>query len=738
MVEPRQKPVPPASGEDDGEFDLKGLLAQLLARKFIILFAVFIGASAGAFWGQLPPNEFRANAVVQIESRSDRIPLPSELIGNFLTGANTSNSGLDTEIHIIRSRLVLGPVVEQLNAQTRVVPATAPVIGGIMQRRSLPVVGAFVGREYARVNESITAVLSDLGAPYAGQRFAVRVTGAQTFAVDLQAGLTLEGRVGVALSLPEGGEILVSAIDAPAGREYTIYQEPMRDSVGRISSGLSIRERGGSGIVDFSFLGEDGREATAIVNAVIEEYIEQNLRRRSIEIDRSIDFIERQLVEISGELRAASRDLSTYRQTRQFDELSVGTQELLEAAVEVEARVEELAFQKEQLLQILTVNHPDVVRLELEETRLQERLAELRANLESVPEVEQELAVLVQRVERSQTLELQLRERVEQLRILRASAVGNIRVLEPAESAFWVGPDRRRPIYVGAGLALALAIAAVLGLNLLKGGVEDARDIEALGLPLFATVNKADVLVGVKSDQPAYGLANYDPSNIAVESLRGLRTGLKFAMAAKSSKSLMITSCAPSDGKSFISLNLALVAGQTGARVLLIDADMRRGFLRRFFGLGKDHPGLSDALSGSPETCITTIPELSIDFMPTGRFPPNPSELLEAEAFVDLLNATNDDYDLVIVDAPPALAVADPAIIGQHVGLSMLVVRHLHTTITDIQSAQKALSTAGVRLSGAILNQYDEQRSRYGQYASRYGQYYGGYRYSYRTDGDGH
>ncbi|WP_284260978.1 polysaccharide biosynthesis tyrosine autokinase [Roseicyclus amphidinii] len=736
MVDLRNTPLPSSAVGDDSEIDLKDILAQLMARKVILAIAVIVGATVGAFIGQLPSNEFRASAVVQIEQRADRIPLPSELIGELLTGGTSTNSGLDTEVHIIRSRLVLGPVVDRLNARTRVEPAAAPVIGGIMQRRTLPVVGPLVGSEYARANESITAALSDLGAGHAEERFLVHVTGPATYTLTLASGLTLEGRLGEPLALPEGGALRVTAINAPAGREYTVYQEPVRNSVGRISSGLIIRERGNSGVVDFSYIGENGREATAIVNAVIDEYIDQNLRRRSVEIDRSIDFIEQQLATISGELRQANADLNTYRQTRQFDELSVGTQELLEAAVAVEARLEELAFEREQLLQVLTVNHPDIERLDVEATRLQERLAELRVDLESVPAVEQELAVLVQRVERSQTLEQQLRERVEQLRILRASAVGNIRVLEPAETAVWIGPDRRRPIYIGSALALVFAIAGVLGLNMLRRGVEDARDIEGLGLPLFATVNKASELVSLKSDQPEYGLAKHDPGNVTVEALRGLRTGLKFALAAASSKSLMITSCAPSDGKSFISLNLAIVAGQTGARVLLIDADMRRGFLRRYFKFSKNHPGLSDALAGTRENCVTHVPDLSIDFMPTGRFPPNPSELLEGQAFLDLLNAANEEYDLVIVDAPPALAVADPAIIGQHVGLSMLVVRHLHTTVADIQSAQKVLATAGVRLSGAILNQFDERRTRYGQYGGRYGQYYGGYRYSYETSDD--
>jgi tyrosine-protein kinase Etk/Wzc len=277
-------------------------------------------------------------------------------------------------------------------------------------------------------------------------------------------------------------------------------------------------------------------------------------------------------------------------------------------------------------------------------------------------------------------------------------------------------------------------VAGALALNMLRRGVEDGRDIEALGLSLFATVNKADVISGVSASDPAYGLAAHDPSNITVESLRALRTGLKFSLAAAKSKSLMITSCMPSDGKSFISLNLAIVTGQTGAKVLLVDADLRRGFLRRYFRLERQHPGLSDILAGSPDDHIMPFPKLGLDFIPAGRFPPNPSELLEGQAFVDFMDKVTKAYDLVIIDAPPALVVPDPGIIGQHVGMSMLVVKHLRTTPAEIQSAQNGLANSGVRLSGAILNQFDQSRSRYGRYGQKYGYYYGGYRYSYTRD----
>ena len=734
MVDPRINAGSSQMPDEDGELNLKNVFAQVLARIHWVITAVVAGAVIGAFLGQLPPNIYRSDAVVQIEQRADRVALPSELIGDMLIGERSGSSGLATEVHIIRSRLVLAQVVDRLDEQTVVQPVVAPIIGGILQRRELPFIGAVIGRQYARPGETIDAVLSNMAEAYESACFNLRIDGPTRFSVVLPDNVVLAGRLAERLELPAGGTLLVTRIDAAAGREFFVYKQSLRSSVQRISSGLGIRERGNTGIVDFSYTGGDADASVVILNAVIEEYINQNLRRRSVEIDRSIAFIEEQLVEISEELRTATADLAVYRQGRQIDELSVGTQALLDAAIDLEVQLDELAFQKEQRLQVLTVNHPDIQNIILEETRLESRLEDIRADLSRVPEVEQDLARLVQRVEGAQTLEQQLRARVDQLGIVRASTVGNIRVIEPAETGRLVGPDRRGPIGIGAGIGLLLSVGFVLGLNVLRSGVEDGRDIENLGLPLFATINKSPKLVGKDASAPAYGLALHDPDDLAVEALRGLRTGLKFVQGAVDKNSLMLTSCAPNDGKSFISLNLAIVAGKTGARVLLIDADMRRGFLRRFFALDREHPGLSDVLTGATQDCVLHFPDASIDFMSTGRFPPNPSELLHAQRFTELLAEANERYDLVIVDAPPVLAVADPAVIGQRVGMSMLVVRHLKTNTTEIEAAQKSLATAGVRLSGAILNQFDQEKSRYGRYGQRNGYYGGGYQYSYRSE----
>lgn len=723
---------------DDDEINLKDIFAQLLAQKPLILFFTIIAAVIGAFFAQIPPTIYKSNSVVQIEQRSDKMMLPEELIGSLLTGTSSGSTSLGTEIHIIRSRLVLGPVVEELKERTVIEPRTAPIIGDLIYRRPVPYLQDFLPPQFGRFGETVDVSFIDLPESQTGRIFELHVTGPAAYKLILPDGTGLVGAVQKPLSLPFGGAFLVTSINAPSGRIYTVKRESLRDSVARLAKGLSINERGAggrqsgsTGIVDFSYRGEDGEKAVTIVNAVVKEYINQNLLKSAEQIDRSLGFIENQMSQALAEAKAANEALAAFRQDKQVSELSNSTQELLNAALETEAQLEELMFRKDQLLLVLTVNHPDVQQLELEEKRLRERLADISEDLTSIPEVEQELARIVRRVESAQMLEQQLTARAEQLRILRAGTVSNIRVLDYAEVAWFDGPDRRRPIVIAALLGLMLGVGLVLLRNSLRRGIEDTRDIEAMGIPLFATIQKSALLVNKTARSKEYGLALFDPTDMAVESLRGLRTGLKFALASSNSKSMMITSCAPGDGKSFIALNLALLYGQVGAKVLLVDADMRRGFIRRYFGMDAKQPGLSDFLSGSAENCICHFEDMHIDVLFSGRFPPNPAELLESNLFSEFLEDAERHYDLVIIDAPPALAVSDPAIIGQKVGISMLVVRHLNTTTADIEAAQKALGTAGVKLSGVILNQYDESKSRYG---TRYNYGYGGYRYAYMSE----
>ncbi|WP_238380976.1 Wzz/FepE/Etk N-terminal domain-containing protein, partial [Alkalilacustris brevis] len=477
-----------ARSEGEDEFALSDLFAQILARKWWMLTILLLGGLAGAFIGQLAPNMFRADAVVQIERRSGSVSLPAELVGTLLSGAEGTSGPLATEIHIIRSRLILRPVVDALSLDLRVDPVKAPVIGEALARRNLPFIGDFLPERFIRAGEYLQVARLDLPADLDQVDLHLEVLAAGRVAVTLPDGARIEADSDAPIALPGGGTLEIAALQAPPGREFRVRRIAPRVAIQAVARGLEIVERGSSGIVDFSFSGPDPDQATRIINTVVETYQDHNLGRRSAQIDQSIAFIEEQLPELRAEYRAASEALAEYRRNQDSRELSLTTQQLLNQTVELETEIENLEFRREQLLLRLTSNHPDYLALVAEEDRLRARLEDLRALMGEVPEAEQELARLTQQVDRARQLELQLTNRVEQLRILRASTIGNIFVLEPAEFGRQVGPDRRTPIILGATLAFLLGALGVFGVNALRRGIEDAREIEDLGLSLYATV----------------------------------------------------------------------------------------------------------------------------------------------------------------------------------------------------------------------------------------------------------
>ncbi len=724
----------PITTDEDSEFSISDLLTQILARKWIVVTTTILGLLAGLFVGQLPPDTYRAGALVNIEQRGPTSALPDVISGRGLV--SDPSTRIEAESHIIRSRFVLAPVVRSLNLDWKLEPDRFPVIGHVAERRAWPAIPNAIAPRYTRHGDRARLDLLEVDEPLISRRARVLVTGEGQFEAWLPDGPRVSGRVGEIVTLAPGFRFRFATLDVPKGRSFTVWRARMASAIGELRGGLQIRERRppiNSGIVDFHFRSVDRDLARRAANAVVLSYQEQNLNRRSAEIDRSLEFIETNLAEVRQNTARATERLNAFRQQRQTVELTTTSQELLRRIVGIESELEELAFREEQISRRLTPNHPDYRLLLDQRARLEARLEEMREEATALPPIEQELLQLTQAVERSVEIERQLIARGEQLSIVRASTVSNIHMLEEAESAGLTGPNRTQPILVGLLLGLSVGVGGILGINFLRRGIDDSRVIEELGLPLFATINRVPGLRAGGDNTELYKLARSAPGDIVVESLRGLRTGLQFSLATAPRKSLMISSPAPSIGKSFVSLNLAIVAAQAGSQVLLIDADMRKGKLRRQFDLSRDHPGLSELLSGSAgieRVLVSDKDTPGLDFIAAGKYPPNPADLLTSKAFDALMTEAAESYDLVLIDTPPVLAVTDPAIIGQKVGMSLLVVKHLETTRAEVLSSMKLLDNSGVSLSGAILNQFDAKASRYGHYGHKYG-YYGGYKYGY-------
>jgi tyrosine-protein kinase Etk/Wzc len=217
-------------------------------------------------------------------------------------------------------------------------------------------------------------------------------------------------------------------------------------------------------------------------------------------------------------------------------------------------------------------------------------------------------------------------------------------------------------------------------------------------------------------------IATQHPEDPAIESLRSLRTSLRFTLTDAPNRVIMIAGPAPSIGKSFVSANLAAVLAQAGSHVLLVDGDMRRGHLHEYFQGPKREGGLSEVLSGQLAWQEAVQRDQGLDLISTGTIPPNPAELLMGPRFETFLQEVGGSYDHVIIDAPPVLAVTDAALIGSKVGSVLVLLKAGQHPLDEILITLRRLEGAGIQPKGFIFNDVSPSGSSNGSY--RYNYYY--------------
>jgi tyrosine-protein kinase Etk/Wzc len=328
---------------------------------------------------------------------------------------------------------------------------------------------------------------------------------------------------------------------------------------------------------------------------------------------------------------------------------------------------------------------------------------------------------------------------MQELSVLKAGTVGNVRVLDKAQS--YSGPIKpKKPLIVVLATLLGgmLAVAFVLLREAFHKGVETPDEIEALGLPVYASIPKSDWQAGLENqykksrhnkhfDLRHVMLSEANPADLAIESLRALRTSIHFAMMEAKNNVVVISGSAPSVGKTFISVNFAAVLAKTGNKVLVVDADMRKGVMQRYFGLHRKG-GLSELLSEQLQAkdVVKNSGIENLDVITHGQIPPNPSELLMHPHFADFIKWASSEYDFVIIDTPPVLAVTDASIIGAFAGTTLMVGRFGQNTAKEIEVARQRFEMAGIEVKGFILNAVEKKAG------NSYGYGYGYYHYSYK------
>ncbi|MFZ2172195.1 MAG: polysaccharide biosynthesis tyrosine autokinase, partial [Methylococcaceae bacterium] len=384
--------------------------------------------------------------------------------------------------------------------------------------------------------------------------------------------------------------------------------------------------------------------------------------------------------------------------------------------------------------------HPSVVAIEKQIARLQQQIDSNQKKIQVLPETQQVILGLSADVKVNTELYNTLINNAQTLRVSKAGTVGNVRVVDYAELPTKpIKPQKK--LYAVFSFFLGLIFGVVLAFirKMMYRGVENPDLIEKqLNIPVYATIphSKQQEKMSIRqrkntkleSNELSILALEYK-DDLAIESLRSLRTTLHFAFLEAQNNIIMITGPSPAVGKSFVSINLATVLADAGKKILLIDGDLRKGFINKTLGVSREQ-GLSELISNniSLDAAIHKIPMANFDFIATGAIPPNPSELLMHERFSLLLANISKHYDHVIIDSPPILAVTDSAIIGRLSSVTLMVVRAGQHPMRELEQSTKRLTQGGVQLKGFVFNDVPEASSIYGY--GNYGRYV--YQYSYQ------
>jgi tyrosine-protein kinase Etk/Wzc len=739
----QQAPAVTVREDDNEEIDLLGLFGTLIDHKWLIAAVTGAFMLTGAAYAVLATPVYQANALLQVEAKKN------DLLGfSDIGGMLGKESPSATEIELIQSRYVIGKTVDNLKLDIVVQPMYFPVVGEFLARRfqktnpgaiAEPLLGL---DSFAWGGESLKIFKLDLPDGQLGKKL--------TLTVGENAHFTLVDEDDQVLAAGEAGQLIeqngvafqIEELRAKPGTRFRVIRNARLTSILDYQENLDVVERGKeSGMIGLALESTDPDQAINILNQIAAIYVRQNVERTSAEAAQSLAFLKEQLPEVKKDLEKAGKALNEYQTRSKSVDITLETKAILDQIVGLDTSISELKLQQAEMDRKFTRQHPAYRALLTQIGELTSKQQSLASRVESLPSTQQELLSLTRDVEVGTAIYTQLLNKSQELDVMRAGTVGNVRLIDTADVNYFkpIKPKKILIVLIATLLGGFLAVALVLLRKALNRGLESPEAIEQLGLPVYASIPYSP-LQKVEEDKISRGRGRTDagssllaishPTDLAVEALRSLRTSLHFAMLEASNNRIMISGPSPEVGKTFVSVNLAAVIAQTGQRVLLIDMDMRRGYLHKVLGVpAKD--GLSDILSNqcTLEGAIHKTGIENLDIISRGQIPPNPSELLMHRNLTELLSHVSERYDLVILDTPPLLAVTDAAIVGRQSGTNLIVTRYGLNPAKEIEHTMRRFAQNGIVLRGAIFNGVEKKASaKYG-----YGNY-GYYQYEYQAD----
>lgn len=726
------KDVGQSRAEDNDNIDLLALLFVVLRGWKTILFFALIGLLIGVLYARYVNPTFKSDALIQIEESAQGISALGTSAAELIT---PQASKAQTEAELIRSRMIIEPVVDKLNLRIRLTDPTIGSIDRIKSNRIDTQINTPEGVSLRTENGDVQISQFNVSQAYLNQTFTL--TRSDTGFVLSNGFDDFKGQFNKShLFQGVDGQIQITVTDLPLNSHpISITKQSVQTTTDAINSNLSVVEQGQqTGIVELSMTGSNQQQVSLILKEIILSYIGQNQTRGSEETTKTIKFMETQIPNLKQKLEASEAVFNKFRENSGTINIDQEASILVEENSQISSQLNELKLKKADLTTYYTEEHPQVIQINDQISVLNQRQKEIDSRVANLPEIQREFLKLSEDVGINREIYLTMLKNYEQLKIVRAGQIGYARIIDlPINTFNAIAPNKPQIWLLVTLLATMLGTVLVLLKSLLRNLVKDPERLESkTGVPVIATVPRSPLLRKLnKNKKSASRLLAYSDSNsLSYEAIKSLRTSLMFGMPKESrmgqrAKVILITGESPGVGKSFISSNLTEVFAQLDKKVLIIDADMRLGELHKVFNMSQDN-GLADYLQQDEHQIADVIHPTgieNIDFIPRGKKPHNPVSLLSSAKFNTLMTELNAHYDYIIVDTAPVLAASDALVIAQYADKVLMVTRYDNSIEGQLVYAINQLKKSNVQVNGIILN--DVQQGIMSKYSYNYNYAYG-------------
>ena len=705
MTEKEENKVIIQASQNANTITLLEALQILWVKKFLLTLFLIAGALIGFGIANWLRPQYTSDVLLQIDVKGSKAGKAMGEMGALLDAASPA----DAEIELIKSRMVLSYVVDAERMCFNAIPVGAN--DRFMHREGRMDLDSLYIPEIAR-----------------SEKWRAKVISTDTYEViapDEQ--VLMQGKIGDLNRAAYAGDtfdIRVSKMLAKPDQMFILSQSDELATIASLKQALKVSEKGKqTGIIEASYSHRYPDKAASILNSIAKTYLRQNVEMKSAEAAKTLEFLEKQLPGVKAKLDSAEKVLADYRYRIGSVDMTGETQAHLQKESELEKQLLELEQQRQAATRLFKAEHPNVQTIVRQQNRLRAELNKLKKHAEKMPLTQQEVMRLKEDVAVNNEIYTTMLNNVQQLRVVRAGEVGNVRIVDFARiNTIPTKPKKLNIIICSIAASFMLGVLLVFFIRMMNNGVHSVTEIEReTDTSVIAKIPENSSSISNKSEK--LFVERY-PESIVSEAIRSILTAIDFSFScSKEHQVIMTTGLIPNAGKSFVSLNLAGTIGLVGKKVLYIDGDMRKACCRF------TNTGLADVLMGrlSFEEAVIKSPTIEgFDILESGKFQMAAFELLRGEQLKNLLEKIRPLYDKIIIDTPPTTMVTDAYMIAPLVDMTLIVLYSSRHSMEAIQESLQNLKRYSDKPMAFVLN-HCQHCSGYG-YGYGYG-YYGKHPY---------